>query len=266
MITSMMGRMADAEKLSIPQLQQAIKSGSIPAYVGVPMLQDKVKQAQQAKQPQPMPPQPPVAQQVMAEADGITAVPSNLPTTYNDGGIVAFADGGMDDDYNQEDYDDQVAESEYAGALQDMANTQEEMMQHQLNMQRSNSDLRNAAKDIHSTPSVEGGIRSVVNEAANKYGLPPELLQRISGSESGHNPRAKNSASSAEGLFQFIPSTWAGMGGKPGEQSDPVKNADLGGKFIRQNAETLKRQLGRNPNYDEVYAAHYFGPGVTAML
>lgn len=66
MITSMMGRMADAEKLSIQQLQQAIKSGSIPAYVGVPMLQDKVKQAQQAKQPQPMPPQPPVAQQVMA--------------------------------------------------------------------------------------------------------------------------------------------------------------------------------------------------------
>lgn len=160
MITSMMGRMADAEKLSIPQLQQAIKNGTIPAYVGVPMLQDKVKQAQQAKQPQPMPPQPPVAQQVMAEADGITAVPSNLPTSYNDGGIVAFAEGGMDDDYNAEDYEDQVAESEYSSALQGMSDTQEEMMQHQLNMQRANSNLRNAAKDIHSTPNAEGGIKA----------------------------------------------------------------------------------------------------------
>lgn len=159
MITSMMGRMADAEKLSIPQLQHAIKSGSIPAYVGIPMLQDKIKQTQQAKESQPVPPQPPVAQQVMAEADGITSVPSNLPTaTYRDGGIVAFADGGMDDEYDPEDYEDQVAEAEYAGAIQDMENTQEEMMQHQLDMQRANSELRTAAKDIHNTPDVEGGV------------------------------------------------------------------------------------------------------------
>ena len=159
MITSMMGRMADAEKLSIPQLQQAIKSGSIPAYVGIPMLQDKIKQTQQAREPQPTPPQPPVAQQVMEEASGIDRMPSNLPVaSYNDGGIVAFAEGGMDDDYDLEDYEDQVAEAEYAGAIQDMENTQEEVMQHQLNMQRANSELRSAAKEIYNTPSVEGGV------------------------------------------------------------------------------------------------------------
>ncbi len=252
--------MANAGKLSVAQLQQAVKNGTVPAYIGIPLMQEKIKQAKQA-QPVQAPTEPPIAQQVMAEASGIDQMPSNLPTqSMNDGGIVSFADGGDVDD--QEEYEDQRDEAEYAQAIEDSLNAAE---------QGGRSAAPNTAPvassaNINSTPSVEGGIRSVVNEAANKYGLPPELLQRISGSESGHNPRAKNSASSAEGLFQFIPSTWAGMGGKPGEQSDPVKNADLGGKFIRQNAETLKRQLGRNPNYDEVYAAHYFGPGVTAML
>jgi soluble lytic murein transglycosylase-like protein len=252
--------MANAEKLSVAQLQQAVKNGTVPAYIGIPMMQEKMKQAKQAQVAQ-APTEPPIAQQVMAEASGIDQMPSNLPvSTAKEGGIVAFANGGDVED--QEAYEDQRDEAEYAQAIEDRLNAAE---------QGGRSAAPNTAPvassaNINSTPNVEGGIRGVVNQAANKYGLPPELLQRISGSESGHNPRAKNSASSAEGLFQFIPSTWAGMGGKPGEQSDPVKNADLGGKFIRQNAETLKRQLGRNPNYDEVYAAHYFGPGVTAML
>jgi hypothetical protein len=104
-----MGRMADAEKLSIPQLQQAIKNGTIPAYVGVPLLQDKVKQhqkamaMQQAQQAQGQN-QVPIAAQVMQDADqyrGIDELPTNLPTEeedqfaggeYASGGIIAFAE------------------------------------------------------------------------------------------------------------------------------------------------------------------------------
>ena len=113
MITSMMGRMADAEKLSIPQLQQAIKNGTIPAYVGVPLLQDKVKQyqkamaMQQAQQGQGQN-QVPIAAQVMQDADqyrGIDKLSTNLPTEdddnnnddeYANGGIIAFS--GKDND------------------------------------------------------------------------------------------------------------------------------------------------------------------------
>jgi len=111
MITSMMGRMADAEKLSIPQLQQAIKNGTIPAYVGVPLLQDKVKQRQQAMAMQQAQQgqrqnQVPIAAQVMQDADqyrGIDELPTNLPTAEDDqttddvyasGGIIAFAGDG----------------------------------------------------------------------------------------------------------------------------------------------------------------------------
>jgi len=118
MITSMMGRMADAEKLSIPQLQQAIKNGTIPAYVGVPLLQDKVKQyqkamaMQQAQQGQGQN-QVPIAAQVMQDADqyrGIDELSTNLPTEddddnnddeYANGGIIAFADKGRVKDPDQ---------------------------------------------------------------------------------------------------------------------------------------------------------------------
>jgi hypothetical protein len=109
----MMGRMANAEKLSIPQLQQAIKNGTIPAYVGVPLLQDKVRQRQQAmamqqaQQGQQAQDQVPLAAQVMQDADqyrGIDELPTNLPTAeddqtvddeYANGGIIAFADEGQ---------------------------------------------------------------------------------------------------------------------------------------------------------------------------
>jgi hypothetical protein len=89
---------AMANKLSIPQLQQAIQSGTLPAYIGVPMLQKRVqdsKQAQAAQQAQQtqQAPQQPIAAQVMQEAQGVAGLDSNLPQEYADGGIVAFAEG-----------------------------------------------------------------------------------------------------------------------------------------------------------------------------
>ena len=103
--------MAMAEKLSVPQLQQAIKAGTVPAYVGIPLLQEKIK-LQRAMQAQSQTPRGPydetIADQVMQEADaaGIARLPSNLPLYdtedlygetgeegYARGGIVAFAEG-----------------------------------------------------------------------------------------------------------------------------------------------------------------------------
>lgn len=112
-VTSMNSRMAMAEKLSIPQLQQAIKAGTVPAYVGIPLLQEKVKmqRAMQAQMQQAPQPDGTIADQVMREAEmegGIEQLPSNLPLydtdevygemgeerEYARGGIVALAEGG----------------------------------------------------------------------------------------------------------------------------------------------------------------------------
>jgi len=123
MINSLMSRMGEAQKLSIPQLQKAIQDGTLPPYVGIPLLQDKMKQQQAAQASQQQPQQPPIAQQVMQEASmhdrGVEALPSNLPTEeMYDGGIVAFAGGDLVDDQTVEDYQDQAEEDEDAQNLQ----------------------------------------------------------------------------------------------------------------------------------------------------
>jgi len=91
MIGSVMSRMADAEKLSVAQLNQAVKNGTIPAYVGVPLIQEKLRAEQAAKamvaQTQA---QPPIARQVMEEADvmsGLDKLRSNLPEEGFAGGL-----------------------------------------------------------------------------------------------------------------------------------------------------------------------------------
>ncbi|MEI6882389.1 MAG: transglycosylase SLT domain-containing protein, partial [Bacteroidota bacterium] len=102
-------------------------------------------------------------------------------------------------------------------------------------------------------------IKDLLAAKAAQHKLPPQLLSTIAGLESGGKETAANPRSSAKGLFQFTDATWKGMGGKEGEQFDPEKNAELGALFTRQNAEGLKKSLGRNPTYGEVYAAHHFG-------
>lgn len=106
MIGSALSRLDTAEKLSIPQLQQAIKSGTIPAYMGVPLLEEKIafeqrmRSAAAARMAQGQ--QPTIAEQVMDQAQnqemmdqgGIDQIPIEAPE-FAGGGIVAFEDGGQ---------------------------------------------------------------------------------------------------------------------------------------------------------------------------
>lgn len=112
MIGSALNRIATAEKLSVGQLQEAIKNKTIPAYIGIPLLEEKMMfearmrgsaAARMAQQQQPS-----IGDQVMAAADaqsGIPALPSNLAPAQEmaGGGIVAFAAGGDTDDDEEED-------------------------------------------------------------------------------------------------------------------------------------------------------------------
>jgi hypothetical protein len=129
-INSMNSRFAMAEKMSIPQIQQSVQSGSLPAYVGVPLLEQKMKeqqkaaamaqlaQAQQQAQQFGIPSQTPIAQGIMEKASGIDDMPSNLPVAgYNDGGIVAFAEGGDAEDFDYEEYQDEQDAEEYNNML-----------------------------------------------------------------------------------------------------------------------------------------------------
>ena len=106
MIGQGLGRVALAEKLSIGQLQEALQNRTIPAYIGIPLLEEKMQFEQRmrmAGQQGIAPPmdQPPIADQVMAQAsqmegagEGIDQLPVPTPE-FAGGGIVAFEDGGQ---------------------------------------------------------------------------------------------------------------------------------------------------------------------------
>ena len=118
-IMDMNSRMAMAEKLSVQQLQQAVQSGSLPAYIGIPLIEQKTKEKAQmaaAQQGQEKPPS--VVASILQQAEqqeqqeqGIDQLPSNLPVqneeddeNYAGGGIVAFNERGrVEDPYEVQD-------------------------------------------------------------------------------------------------------------------------------------------------------------------
>jgi len=124
---------AMAKRATNPQQIEAIQkslitgvqSGAIQPYVGIPLIQELTKKITEvkAKMAQSMAgagmqqppqgqqaPQPPIAQQVMAQAaqadqsQGVETLQSNLPQSYAGGGIIAFEDGGKVERYQSTGY------------------------------------------------------------------------------------------------------------------------------------------------------------------
>ena len=105
---------------------------------------------------------------------------------------------------------------------------------------------------------ADGDIPSLIAERASAYGVDPGVLLSIAKAESGLNPGAAASSSSAKGLFQFTAPTWAsyGNGANP---NDPYASADAGARFTRDNAAALtKAGLAADPG--ALYLAHFAGP------
>lgn len=76
------------------------------------------------------------------------------------------------------------------------------------------------------TPPPQPPIREIIASAFAPMG-PGAVAwgERIAGCESSYNPNAVNAESNARGLFQFLPSTWAGTPFAALSPFDPVANA-----------------------------------------
>ena len=267
-ISSTLKSISMADRMSVPQLQQAVKDGSLPAYIAVPLIQERMKDKQQAamaaaaQQQQ----QPPVAQRVMQEADqqeALAALPTGMPQQYAGGGIVAFAEGDLVDD---EDADE---ERDYMSALgQAMA-------------------LRDAR--VNQTPSVEGGLRSLptmthqdvagarlradrtqqptsqydasghkYDNLANKYsgemGLPANLARYALHRETGglKDPDTAVSKAGAIGPGQLMPATAKMLGVDPHK---PEENVYGTVKYLKQLYDKY------DGNEQLTLAAYNAGPG-----
>jgi hypothetical protein len=143
--------------------------------------------------------------------------------------------------------------------------------------------------------TVTGAIR----QASQATGTSFNYLLATAQVESGLNPQAGASTSSARGLFQFIDQTWLGTIKQSGAQlgygryadaisktstghyqvtdpamraeilklrNDPTANAVMAGAFTKANSDYLATKLGRQPSEGELYIAHFLGAGGAARL
>lgn len=127
-------------------------------------------------------------------------------------------------------------------------------------------------------PNLPADYSSYVNDATSRFNVSASMLGGTVERESGGNPNAKSSTSSASGLTQFTDSTWLGV------MKDPVTQKrmgiDLSGKsdaeilamrgdphtailataaLAEKNKDYLSLKLGRDPDDAEVYMAHFLG-------
>ncbi len=111
-------------------------------------------------------------------------------------------------------------------------------------------------------------VRQVIVDAARQVGVDPGLMLAIASAESGFNPNAKATTSSATGLYQFTAGTWSSMvtkygsqyGIRSGDAQDPRANAIMGALFVRDNANALAK-AGVAPDVQNIYMAHFMGAG-----
>lgn len=201
MINSLDTRSRMAEKLSIPQLQKAVQDGTIPSFIGIPLLNEKVANAQKAKMgmaaQQASQNQPTLADQVMQQAKatiGIPALATNLSDeeSYANGGIVAFAGGGPsmssiasqylgDEDDDEMDY----VRAMLAGMEEQEIPEDEESSEEDIGEEGSNDIPLLANYMRESTTAKKEGLpaQTVGREKESVYapvgGISPELLSNI---------------------------------------------------------------------------------------
>ena len=252
-------------------LVRGVQTGSVPSYVGVPLLNDlnqKMARIQTAPaQAQAMVQQPPIAQQVMGQAEqGVATLPSGLPEEgMAGGGIVAFADGGMSD-YEMaaqllSDEDDE--DEDYVNAV--LGDLQAQSARY---AQEENEDGLMATRARESMMFKEGdqparGVQRERTSVTGRAGL-EDLLKMIEQKESGGRGdydkygNLLTSSAGAQGRMQVMP----GTSRDPGFGIRPAKEGDVE-DLARVGREYYTKMLERYDDPKIAAIAYNWGPGNT---
>lgn len=125
--------------------------------------------------------------------------------------------------------------------------------------------------------SYKGGdVKKIIQEASNKAGVDPIMMQVMAAKESAFKtdarPRQKDGtlASSAVGLYQFLDSTWKETVGKYGKKYgmdltnssrlDPEDSTLMAAEYLKNNLNTIK-SVKSKPNVTDAYLTHFLGAG-----
>jgi soluble lytic murein transglycosylase-like protein len=98
-------------------------------------------------------------------------------------------------------------------------------------------------------------VNALVREAAERYGVAPELVHSVIAAESSYDPTAV-SPKGALGLMQLMPGTARDL--KVANVFDPVENINGGTAYLRQ---MLERYAGFRNQLQRALAAYNAGPG-----
>lgn len=272
-ITSMNARMGMAEKLSIQQLTKAVQEGTVPSFIGIPLIQEKMKEKTAAGAMQQQ--QPPVAQQVMQQAmatEGVQALPSNMPQEYAQGGILHYAEGDLVDD---EDYDEMLYDDQMSEAQKQISKIRDEMMSEQATRSAEMpsasyggidyAEAPNPQVEYRRTPTAElakvskgtpSNFESMALARGKAHGVDEHLVRHVMHKETGGLKDRANAVSPAGaiGVMQLMPGTAKDLGVR--NPYDPEQNIEGGVKYLAQ----LQRKY-QDPKLAAI--AYNWGPGNT---
>jgi len=253
------------EAFSIQELQRGVQDGSVPAYIGVPLIQDKMKQMKEAQNLQAAganPNPPTVAQNILAQANGISSLPSNLPvTTGAGGGIVAFAAGGEADDEEEDDSSEETGMNKEERMLfQKLSGGQEELPE---------PELAEGAEGIDGLAGMAGvaarnashALKTDINKTSEeqKDALLKHVLHKESrGQRYDKEGNLLTSPKGAMGEMQVMPGTARspGLGVEPARSNSPEEFARVGRDYLH----ALHNRYGSN---ELAAIAYNWGPGNT---
>ena len=134
----------------------------------------------------------------------------------------------------------QVPAGDFAAALQAATTTD------------SSSPITAQSQSAAGASADSGEYDSVIEQAAERYGIDPAVLHGLIQQESGFDPSAQSSAG-ASGLTQLMPGTASSMG--VANPLNPTESIEGGARYLSQ----LMSRFGGNT--EDALAAYNAGPG-----
>jgi hypothetical protein len=110
-------------------------------------------------------------------------------------------------------------------------------------------------------------LKVMISDVSKKAGLDPDMMLAFAAQESRFDTSAKAGTSGAQGLFQFLPSTWREQLGKHGDKyglsldtprSNSVAQAQMACEYVKSNLKII-RNCTPNPDASHVYMTHLLG-------
>ena len=130
--------------------------------------------------------------------------------------------------------------------------------------QTQNNGVQSTTASLVANGPVSVNLGIDFGQIEDDAGLPTGFLERTAQIESSGDPSAKNSTSSAGGLFQQIDKNAREYGVT--NRFDPMQSTKGAVKFAQDNQRTLRIVLNREPTAAELYLAHQQGGGGASAL